>query len=433
MNDPKFTEKLKKWFDSEHTDANIREGALLLLQMNNNRHLYQLINFDPQGKLEMLKYELQKHLKYRIEGMTIDDVRNYDKAVTPVLQTAIDKTSEADQIAKQLAPHLPVVESENLDSIVPSAIVAKGKRADHDQLPDNIQAIWENNCDLWKKIKEHFEACKAYDMSCDRYEGLHAADEDFKRMLLTLKEEYYAYKQAMDVYDHAQPGDAEEKQAEEQPVADIISKQIGNARSYITKNLNQLIGFVEAGNTDKADALRAKVNERVQLLITAKAEITADTIAKLQQSSSQVFLGQGLHTLGLLGWILEQTGAAHIAVTTFSTSDAFLCGVINLRKRGLVDSSVLVADIKASSKTLKLSRLMTEAFDEVKLTLNHSKVMLVANNEWLVSVITSQNQTYGDRAECTFITTDRDVYLNLNNMLNNLLDDTTTIPLSGRE
>lgn len=284
MNDPKFTEKLKKWFDCEHTDANIREGALLLLQMNNNRHLYQLINFDPQGKLELLKYELQKHLNYRIEGMTIDDVRNYDKAVTPVLQTAVDKTSEADKIAKQLAPHLPVVESENLDSIVPSAIVAKGKRADHDQLPENIQAIWDNNCALWKKIKEHFEACKAYDMSCDRYEGLHAADEDFKRMLLTLKEEYYAYKQAMDVYDHAQPGDAEKQPAEEQPEAAITSKQIGNARSYITKNLDQLIGLTEAGNTDKVDALRAKVNERVQLLITAKAEITADTIAKLQQA-----------------------------------------------------------------------------------------------------------------------------------------------------
>lgn len=287
MNDPKFTEKLKKWFDCEHTDANIREGALLLLQMNNNRHLYQLINFDPQGKLELLKYELQKHLNYRIEGMTIDDVKDYDKKVTPILQTAVDKTSEADKIAKQLAPHLPVVESENLDSIVPSAIVAKGKRADHDQLPDNIQAIWDNNCALWKKIKEHFEACKAYDMSCDRYEGLHAADEDFKRMLLTLKEEYYAYKQAMDVYDHASPADAETQPAE-QPEATITSKQIGNARSYITKNLDPLIGLMEAGNTDKADALRAKVNERVQLLITAKAEITADTIAKLQQAGITV-------------------------------------------------------------------------------------------------------------------------------------------------
>ena len=50
---------------------------------------------------------------------------------------------------------------------------------------------------------------------------------------------------------------------------------------------------------------------------------------------------------------------------------------------------------------------MTEAFDEVHLTLNHSKVMLVANAQWLVSVITSQNQTYGDRAECTFISCDR--------------------------
>lgn len=46
---------------------------------------------------------------------------------------------------------------------------------------------------------------------------------------------------------------------------------------------------------------------------------------------------------------------------------------------------------------------MTEAFDDVRLTLNHSKIMLVSNAEWLVSVITSQNQTYGDRAECTFI------------------------------
>ena len=73
---------------------------------------------------------------------------------------------------------------------------------------------------------------------------------------------------------------------------------------------------------------------------------------------------------------------------------------------------------------------MTEAFDVVKLSLNHSKIILVANDEWLVSVITSQNQTYGDRAECTFITTDGDVYLEINNMLNNLLDDTTTISIS---
>ena len=164
-----------------------------------------------------------------------------------------------------------------------------------------------------------------------------------------------------------------------------------------------------------------------------RAKQIQQVLKPLKQSSSQVFLGQGLHTLGLLGWILEQTGPADVAVTTFSTSDAFLCGVINLRKRGLINHSMLVADIKASSKTLKLKRLMTEAFDDVRLSLNHSKIMLVSNAEWLVSVITSQNQTYGDRAECTFISLDRDVYLDIHNMLNNLLDDKTTISIPRRE
>lgn len=81
-----------------------------------------------------------------------------------------------------------------------------------------------------------------------------------------------------------------------------------------------------------------------------RAKQIQQVLKPLQQSSSQVFLGQGLHTLGLLGWILEQTGAAHIAVTTFSTSDAFLCGVINLRKRGLVDSSVWLLTLKLQAK-----------------------------------------------------------------------------------
>lgn len=284
MNDPKFTDKIKRWFDTEHTDANIREGALLLLQMNNNRHLYQLINFDPQGKLELLKYELQKHLNYRIQGMTLDDVRAYDQAVTPVLQTAVDKTAEADQLAAQLAPHLPVVESEGSDTIVPSAIIAKGKRADHDQLPQEVQQIWDNNAALWKKIKEHFEACKAYEQSCDRFEGLHAADEDFKRLLRTLKEEYYAYKQGMEVYDHAQPGDGESDASEQKTEQVVSANQIGNARSYITKNIDKLIQLAIDGKTDDADKLRAKVQQRVQILLDAKADIKADTLAKLQQA-----------------------------------------------------------------------------------------------------------------------------------------------------
>lgn len=287
MVDKAFTQKISHWFESEHTDENIREGAMMLLQINNNKHLYQVISFNPQGKLELLKYELRKHLNYRNAGMTLDEVRAYDSEVTPILQVAVDRTTEADEQAPDFIPHLPQLCGDNV-VLCPDAIIAKGKREDHNQLPAHIQEIWEANAALWKKIKEHFEACKAYTQSCDRYEGLHAADEGFKQLLRTLKQEYYAYKQGMEVYDHATVTNPENEPEEQQTDAAITAKQISNARSYITKSLPKIIELQESGEADKAAALRDKVSERVQLLVSAKAELTADTIAKIQQAGIEM-------------------------------------------------------------------------------------------------------------------------------------------------
>lgn len=124
----------------------------------------------------------------------------------------------------------------------------------------------------------------------------------------------------------------------------------------------------------------------------------------------QSHLGRGLHTLGLLGWILEQTGPADVYVSTFSTSDAFLRGFYNLKKKNLVLKSVLLADLKASKKTYRLYKEMQRNFDAVYLAQNHSKVVLVQNDRWTVTVISSQNQTYGNRAECTLVTTSQDIF-----------------------
>lgn len=283
MNDVKFTQKIKQWFDSEHTDENIREGAMLLLQINNNRHLYQQIMLRPQRMLEHLKYELQKHYDYRIKGLSLDEVRKFDGEVTPLLQKAVDSTADADKLAADVAPHLPFVDAENTDSIDATAIIAKGKRADHDQLPDEIKEIWEANVQRWKRIKELFEACKAYQLSCDRFEGLNAANEEFQKMLLTLKTEYYAYKQSMDQYDHAVPGQKEEN-AETKTEVVISANAIGNARSYITKNIDKLIQLKADGKTEQAEKLQANIEQRVKTLLDAKAEIKPATLDKIKEA-----------------------------------------------------------------------------------------------------------------------------------------------------
>lgn len=127
----------------------------------------------------------------------------------------------------------------------------------------------------------------------------------------------------------------------------------------------------------------------------------------------QFYFGTGLHTLGLIGWVLDQIGKADIKVSTFSTSDAFLSGFFNLKKRGLIGKAYLLADLKAAKKTLQLRQIMWRCFDNVYLAQNHSKIVLISNDRMRISVITSQNQTYGDRAECTMITTNDYAYYTL--------------------
>ncbi len=153
-------------------------------------------------------------------------------------------------------------------------------------------------------------------------------------------------------------------------------------------------------------------------------------LTPLSKCPLQSYLGKGLHTLGLLDWILKQTGRADVYMSTFSTSDAFLRGFFNLRKKGLIAHSVLLADLKASKKTVELYREMQCCFDSVYLAMNHSKVVLVQNDSHLVTVISSQNQTYGDRAECTVITTSQEVFLQQYSGFKDIVDE-NSIQLNG--
>lgn len=161
-----------------------------------------------------------------------------------------------------------------------------------------------------------------------------------------------------------------------------------------------------------------------------KGKNLSNIFKPLAKCGTQSYLGKGVHTLGLLAWILDQTGRADIYLSTFSTSDAFLRGFYNLKKKGLISHAVMLADLKASKKTVKLYKEMQSCFDSVYLTTNHSKVVLVQNDKHLVTVISSQNQTYGDRAECTLITTNQEIFLQQYSGFKDMVDE-KSIQLNG--
>lgn len=136
----------------------------------------------------------------------------------------------------------------------------------------------------------------------------------------------------------------------------------------------------------------------------------ADLLKPIGEVKTQAYFGRHLHTLGLIKWILSQIGSADVWVSSYSTSEEFLRGFRLMRQSGGIHSAKMLLDVKASKKTVQLWHMMQACFDEVYLGENHSKVILFRAADCVVSVVTSQNQTYGSRDESTIVTTEPQVF-----------------------
>lgn len=255
MIDDTLTKEIQRWFEQEpKTDAVIVEGAQLLLRINRNRILHQNICRKPQRFLSKLTYELQKHLRYRLDGLTLDEVRMMEKNVLPQIKQLLDAGEPVAQEEGQ-------AETQDAEA---SPQPKLGRREDHDTLPDDIKALWTDNAERYKKMKEAYYTCLGLDMACDRYE-----------YVKLLSESYKLYKEDMAKYDQWTP-DAEPKDT-------ATVKAISSARSYISKARTDYDTVAASGNGDKAAALKAKIQQRVDLLLNNNATLSEDLSAWLSE------------------------------------------------------------------------------------------------------------------------------------------------------
>ena len=123
------------------------------------------------------------------------------------------------------------------------------------------------------------------------------------------------------------------------------------------------------------------------------------TILDPYQHPVQIFLSA--HTQ--LGEVLEQllifTGKTRLTVSIFSTGEEFLRRLHRIRKGGKITHATLYCDHKAAEKTARINPMLSAVYDEVMFCPNHSKVMVLEGELETVVVMTSQNQTRGNRLE----------------------------------
>lgn len=130
----------------------------------------------------------------------------------------------------------------------------------------------------------------------------------------------------------------------------------------------------------------------------------------LSGSDIQCYLDNGVQIYHIIEAIVQQIGRCVLINATFSVAEEFCRAIYRLKRSGLISYAVEIADIKATLKTVRVNAFMRAVFDEVYLSSNHAKFVLLANDRYQVAVVTSQNQTRGNRYEVGVISTSPIVY-----------------------
>lgn len=137
--DTTLTNELRQWLDTPRAERDVKQGASLLARLTRNRMLAWNFERAPQRFMPFAEYHLGKFLTVRIERKTHEDVERM--------------TEEAERIiAADGAPQtLPKSRKKAAEALERTPKFQKGRRADHDRLPEEIQALWKENLALVQK------------------------------------------------------------------------------------------------------------------------------------------------------------------------------------------------------------------------------------------------------------------------------------------
>lgn len=266
--DKAFTQDIADWLETPREERDVRKGAELLLRINGNRHIYQLAMIRPETAHDHVEADLKKFLRIRLDGHTMESVRQMDSELIPKVQNII--TTRQDE--SEDAP-------EETDDIAPAH---RGKRSDHNELPEEIRAIYERGGELFEKIKQIFTELQQMENApaCDRYEKL--------KVLKPLVKEYTDGWERYDNYNSDMSQEEAVEAVDEAPEPGNEAKRVAAARKFISTHVAKLETLLQAETIDEAEV----ENERRQ--IAERMAFIAETGGSFKPD-----FAQRIHALGV--------------------------------------------------------------------------------------------------------------------------------------
>lgn len=251
MIDQKFTEELSKWLSTPRDERDVVAGAELLMRITGNRQFYATAIVRPHVVHDHVEYELQKHLAIRQEGHNVETLRNLEREL---LAECAEEFSEEASTAEPVEEQAGAEEADAYAVPREGPVVSspkRGRRADHDALPVEIQALYDDNATRYEQMRKVYQQLltMADAEPCDRKEHIFQLDQ--------LVKAWAAAWEAYDRYDATAVADAAEDEAEEAEEADEASplpddpttfaNKIAAAKRYLQKHRKKLRELEEAG------------------------------------------------------------------------------------------------------------------------------------------------------------------------------------------
>jgi hypothetical protein len=253
----KEIQKIKDWLMLDPEERNFDVGALLYLKNNPRRRiLYE--NIVRRKMDDKLAYELRKTLEIMESKYTA-----LQRGIDYKKLTATEITAFTEQVKKVETETLPkVIELLNPDK--------SGKRPDHDLLPDEIKAKFDENLIIYPRMRALHEKLKLMDneLPCDRY--------PFLKQLVEYDEKLQANWGSYDKYDIANP-----PKPTDQIVIDF--NRIGADRKYISDNKEKLAALqLDKTQADAYSELLEKVQVRIDELKSVNQGISEQQAEELR-------------------------------------------------------------------------------------------------------------------------------------------------------
>ena len=267
--DIKFTEKVQAWLDTPAEERDYDQGAIFLLQLSNNQIMYRNLSRNTKKNAQFIEYQIRKYMKFRLADLTHAQVVEMQKAVDKIValrhldreETPVN-VDDGTYVTGEDSGTVNAPESTNVNV---SSEFKAGKRADHDSLPIEIQALYVENGNIIHKMRElhmRLRSLSVENATCPDSERY-----PFLKELIALDKQYHKNWQVYDSWSAVKAAEgAEQKLIEDERQAQKnIYRQINLTKGRYKKNptdsLKEQIASLYSQLASPVESLTAELKE----------------------------------------------------------------------------------------------------------------------------------------------------------------------------